>query len=129
MTTNATRSILFLMAIFSMIVFTAYAAEGLKVVEGNGQAILGEDTTMSQGKARALNNARRDALEGNPGSLRVGKRSGFTGDPHCVRKSKSRVVTFWKEGINLCARIVCMKTRMNPATSKPLLLPEGTLFI
>jgi hypothetical protein len=63
MTTNVTRSILFLIAVFFLIVSPVYAAEGLKVVEGNGQAILGEDTTMSQGKATALNNARRDALE------------------------------------------------------------------
>jgi hypothetical protein len=63
MTTNVTRSILFLIAVFFLIVSPVYAAEGLKVVEGKGQAILGEDTTMSQGKATALNNARRDALE------------------------------------------------------------------
>lgn len=63
MTTNVTRRMVFLIPVFFMLLSPVFAAEGLKVVEGEGQAVLGEDTTMSQGKATALNNARRDALE------------------------------------------------------------------
>jgi len=69
MTMNVIHRILFLIAVFLMIVLPVFAAEELKVVEGEGQAILGEDTTMSQGKATALNNARRDALEKATGIL------------------------------------------------------------
>ena len=63
MTKNIIPRMLFLTGVFLMISSPLFAADDLKVVEGEGQANLGEDTTMSQGKATALNNARRDALE------------------------------------------------------------------
>jgi hypothetical protein len=63
MKTNMIPRMLFLIMIFFMISLPLLAANDLKVVEGEGQAILGEDATLSQGEATALNNARRDALE------------------------------------------------------------------
>jgi uncharacterized protein DUF4384 len=63
MTTKIILRMLFFIIVFFMISLPLFAVDELKVVEGEGQAILGEDTTMSQGKATALNNARRDALE------------------------------------------------------------------
>jgi len=63
MVTNSAGRIVLPIIAFLMFSSPILAAEGLKVVEGEGQAILGEDTTMLQGKATALNNARRDALE------------------------------------------------------------------
>jgi len=63
MTMNIFTRILLLIGVFFMISSPLFAADELKVVEGEGQANLGEDATMLQGKITALNNARRDALE------------------------------------------------------------------
>lgn len=40
-----------------------YASESVQIVEKNGEAIIGEDTTRAQARAHALNNARRAAVE------------------------------------------------------------------
>jgi len=38
-------------------------AEGIKVVIAEGKAVLGDDTTLAQARAIAMNNTRRNALE------------------------------------------------------------------
>lgn len=38
-------------------------AEDIKIIEAEGQVTVGDDTTIGQAKASALNNARREALE------------------------------------------------------------------
>src|SRR5919109_5296710 len=43
------------------------AADDIKTVKADGEAFLGEETTPSEAKAIALNNARRHALEGAVG--------------------------------------------------------------
>jgi len=49
--------------IILLCISTAIAQPNILVIEKEGEAVLGEDTTPAQAKALALNNARRSALE------------------------------------------------------------------
>lgn len=50
----------------------AFAQGNVQIIEKEGEAVLGEDTTPAQAKAQALNNARRAAIEEATGSQVAG---------------------------------------------------------
>lgn len=60
---NVIKKICVLFAMLFLLMQAALFAEDQKVMEAEGTAFLGDDLTMAQGKAAALNNARRSALE------------------------------------------------------------------
>lgn len=55
-------NILFLLLIF-LYASSSFAQDNIQIIEKEGEAVLGEDTTPAQAKALALNNARRSAIE------------------------------------------------------------------
>lgn len=55
-------NILFLLLIF-LYASSSFAQDNIQIIEKEGEAVFGEDTTPAQAKAFALNNARRSAIE------------------------------------------------------------------
>lgn len=55
-------NILFLLLIF-LYASSSFAQDNIQIIEKEGEAVLGEDTTPAQAKALALNTARRSAIE------------------------------------------------------------------
>lgn len=58
-----TRTITGLLVIIALSLFNIALAEDVRIVEAEGEAMLGYDTTPAQARAMARNNARRNALE------------------------------------------------------------------
>ena len=57
------RRLTFCLLLIMLCISTALAQSDIQIIEKEGEAILGEDTTPAQAKALALNNARRSAIE------------------------------------------------------------------
>jgi len=57
------KTLSFCLLIIIFCVSTASSQSNIQIIEKEGEAILGEDTTPAQAKALALNNARRSAIE------------------------------------------------------------------
>jgi len=60
---NRTIALILMAAGIVLTAFPVFAEDPAKTVEAEGQVILGDDSTIGQAKAAALNNARRNALE------------------------------------------------------------------